>query len=60
LHDDGGEVWRCPASYVRRVAYVTRNPKIAPRASIGLKKMRVGGQLIGKITPQEIEECRIP
>jgi hypothetical protein len=60
LHEEGGEVWSCPASYVRRVAYVTRNPKIAPRASIGLKKMRRGGQLIGIISQDEVESCHIP
>jgi hypothetical protein len=59
-YGDGAQIWSCPAEFVRRNAYFTRNPKIMPRAEITLRTMKRGGTLIGTVSQAEIESCNIP
>lgn len=59
-YGQGAEIWSCPAEFVRRNAYFTRNPKIMPRAEITLRTMKRGGTMIGKVSQEEIESCHIP
>jgi hypothetical protein len=60
IYGEGAQVWSCPAEFVRRNAYFTRNPKIMPRAEITFKTMKRGGQMIGTVTQAEVEACHIP
>ncbi|RYG75540.1 hypothetical protein EON80_00380 [bacterium] len=59
-YGEGAQIWSCPADFVRRNAYFTRNPKIMPRAEITLRTMKRGGTLIGTVTQDEIDACHIP
>lgn len=58
--DDTAQVWSITAKQVREHAYFTHGPNVQSRAEIYLRQIQPIGKLIGNLTEEEVDACRIP
>lgn len=54
------EVWSVPAREVRRLGYYTRGENVQKRVELSRRKLLPVAKLIGTMTREEVESCRIP
>jgi hypothetical protein len=60
MPDGTAEVWATDADKVREQGYFTHGPNVAKRVEIHLRKISKIGKLVGTLTEDEVESCRIP
>jgi hypothetical protein len=60
MPDGGAEIWAVDAHKVRLHGYFTHGPNVAKRVEIHLRKIMPIGKLIGTLSADEVESCRIP
>jgi hypothetical protein len=58
--DDTAQVWSITVKQVREHAYFTHGPNVQSRAEIYLRQIQPIGKLIGALTVEEVDSCRIP
>ncbi len=60
MPNGGAQVWSVPINDVVREGYLTRGTSASRRVEIYLKKIERLGELIGELSPVEVESCHIP
>jgi hypothetical protein len=60
MPDGGAEIWAVDADKVRLHGYFTHGPNVAKRVEIHRRKIIPIGKLIGTLSADEVESCRIP
>lgn len=60
MSDGTAEVWSLDAKQVRELGYFTHGEKVQKRVEIYLRRIKPVGKLIGTLTEEEVESCRIP
>jgi hypothetical protein len=60
MDDDTAQIWSITAKQVREHAYFTHGPNVQSRAEIYLRQIQPIGKLVGTLTEEEVESCRIP
>jgi hypothetical protein len=60
MPDGAAEIWAVDADKVRLYGYFTHGPNVAKRVEIHRRKIIPIGKLIGTVSADEVESCRIP
>lgn len=60
MFDGTAQVWAIDTKTVRELGYFTHGEKVQKRVEIYLRRITPVGTLIGTLTKQEVESCRIP
>ena len=60
MFDGTAEVWAVDAKKVRELGYFTHGEKVQKRVEIYLRRIKPVGKLVGTLTEEEVESCRIP
>jgi hypothetical protein len=60
ITEEGAEVWAVDVDKVRQHGYFTHGPNVQKRVEIYRRKIANLGKLIGQLTVEEVESCRIP
>ncbi len=60
MFDGTAQVWSIDTKMVRELGYFTHGEKVQKRVEIYLRRITPVGTLIGSLTKEEVESCRIP
>ena len=60
LPDGTAQIWSITAQQVREHAYFTRGRNVQKRAELYLRKIEKIGKLVGTLSEEDVDSCKIP